>query len=66
MLRGQYPVAIEVTTTNPAQGTAFDTSTPPELLPPDLSTADREFVFQVGKAIRRKLLHRDAQHRAYW
>ncbi|GAB2740470.1 hypothetical protein GCM10027199_08890 [Amycolatopsis magusensis] len=66
VLRGQHPVAIEVTTTNPAQGTAFDASTPPDLLPPDLPAADRQFVFQVAKAIRRKLLHSDAQGRPYW
>jgi hypothetical protein len=55
LLRGDLPLAIEVTTTNPAQ------DAPPEvvaLLPDDLETASRAFVFQIGKALRRKLEHR--------
>lgn len=63
---GDRPVAIEVTTTNPAQDAPMDLGPPFELLPKDLDDADREFVFQVGKALRRKLLYRDAQGHAYW
>lgn len=66
VLRGQHSVAIEVTTTNPAQGTAPDANTAPDLLPADLPAADRQFVFQIAKAIRRKLIHRDARGRPYW
>jgi hypothetical protein len=66
VLRGQHPVAIEVTTTNPVQGTQPDNSARPSMVPSDLAAADREFVFQIGKALRRKLLHRDANGHAYW
>ncbi|MGW8569844.1 hypothetical protein [Streptomyces niveus] len=64
------PVAIEATTTNPPQGdTAEDvdlTAAVRRLIPDDLEAAEAEFVFQIGKALRRKLEHRDAQGRAYW
>ena len=67
VLRGDNPVAIEVTTTNPAQGAPSDASLPTSwLLPGDLPSADQEFVFQIGKALRRKLIPRDAQRHAYW
>jgi hypothetical protein len=66
VLRGQHPVAIEVTTTNPAQGRSYDDSAQTTVIPSDLPGADREFVFQMGKALRRKLLHRDASGHAYW
>ncbi|CRK56827.1 Glycosaminoglycan attachment site [Alloactinosynnema sp. L-07] len=66
VVRGDAPVAIEVTTTNPVQGTPLDPGPPYPLLPDDLDLADQEFVFQVGKALRRKLEHRDAQGAAYW
>ncbi|MEU3741953.1 hypothetical protein AB0E78_33445 [Streptomyces sp. NPDC032198] len=66
MLHGDQPVAIEVTTTNPAQGAPPDGTPPQSWLPGDLPSADREFVFQLGKALRRKLVHRDAQGQAYW
>ena len=66
VLRGDHPVAIEVTTTNPAQGKTFDETPPPSWLPRDLPSADQEFVFQLGKALRRKLLYRDAERHAYW
>lgn len=60
---GSYPVAIEVTTTNPPQD-----ATPEEftLVPPDLEAGARAFVFQLGKALRRKLLHRNVKGQAYW
>jgi hypothetical protein len=35
-------------------------------IPDDLPSSQREFVFQAGKALRRKLLKRDAAGRAYW
>jgi len=63
VVRGTRPVAIEVTTTNPPQ------DAPPseiELFPSDWVAADRAFVFQLGKALRPKLTHRDADARAYW
>jgi hypothetical protein len=63
---GVAPVAIEVTTTNPVQGTPLDPGPPYAMLPDDLGLADQEFVFQLGKALRRKLEHRDAQGAAYW
>jgi hypothetical protein len=55
LIGGDLPVAIEVTTTNPAQ------DSPPEilaLLPDDPDTAARAFVFQISKALGRKLAHR--------
>jgi hypothetical protein len=74
-------VAIEAATANPTQvlatgrETNVDSSRPSaalsdpatwSLLPADVNSAQAEFVFQVGKALRRKLLHRDADGRAYW
>ncbi|SEF27413.1 hypothetical protein SAMN05421837_103820 [Amycolatopsis pretoriensis] len=66
VIRGDHPVAIEVTTTNPSQAALAGAPSTPSWLPDDLETADQEFVFQLGKALRRKLTHRDAQDRAYW
>ncbi|MFJ2080750.1 hypothetical protein ACIOGW_36930 [Streptomyces anulatus] len=66
VVRGDNPVAIEVTTTNPAQGTPTDLRPSNWLLPNDLDSNDQEFVFQIGKALRRKMIHRDAQGHAYW
>jgi len=66
VLRGRHPVAIEAATTNPEQGTLLDCCARPSIVPSDLPAADREFVFQIGKALRRKLLHRDAHGQAYW
>lgn len=65
VVRGDHPVGIEVTTTNPPQNgpQAWDEF---RWFPEDLPAADRAFVFQLGKALRKKLLHRDAQGRAYW
>ncbi|WP_344531143.1 hypothetical protein [Streptomyces albiaxialis] len=63
----ENPVAIEVTTTNPPQGIKEenDPACIP-ILPEDMPEANRAFVFQLGKALRRKLEHRDASDRAYW
>jgi len=55
VLLGDLLLAMEVTTTNPVQ------DAPPEvaaIAPSDLATASRAFVFQIGKALRRKLDHR--------
>lgn len=63
---GDNPVAVEVTTTNQAQG-EVPNDLEFELL--DLQKKKiihEEFVFQAGKAIRRKLTKRDSQGRAYW
>jgi hypothetical protein len=37
-----------------------------QLVPDDLPAAEQEFVFQAGKALRRKLLKRNAAGLAYW
>lgn len=70
VVTGDAPVAIEVTTSNPAEGADPDDVDPSvglqRLIPDELPTAAREFVFQAGKALRRKLLKRDAAGRAYW
>jgi hypothetical protein len=68
--RGDVPVAIEVTTSNPAQDQDQDEAALSAMarmgVPDDLPFSQREFVFQAGKALRRKLLKRDAAGRAYW
>ncbi|ROR43474.1 hypothetical protein [Kitasatospora cineracea] len=68
--RGSYPVAIEATTTNPPEGQDPDDVDPTvgalRLVPNDLPSAEQEFVFQAGKALRRKLLKRDKEGLAYW
>jgi hypothetical protein len=70
VIRGDVPVAIEVTTSNPSQDAGEDDaalSTSVRLgMPDDLPSSQREFVFQAGKALRRKLLKRDAAGLAYW
>ncbi|MEU6118258.1 hypothetical protein ABZ840_27380 [Streptomyces sp. NPDC047117] len=70
VVRGATPVAIEATTTNPPQGQEADdaesTAAVRRLIPDDLEAEETEFVFQAGKALRRKLTHRDAQGLAYW
>lgn len=65
VVRGDTPVAIEVTTTNPPQDAEPD-DVASSLVPRDMPAAARAFVFQLGKALRNKLKHRDAQGRAYW
>jgi hypothetical protein len=68
--RGDVPVAIEVTTTNPAQDGDQDEAALSAMarmgMPDDLPSSQQEFIFQAGKALRRKLLKRDAAGRAYW
>jgi hypothetical protein len=63
-------VAIEVTTSNPPQGQDPDDVDPStglmRLVPGDLAAAEQEFVFQAGKALRSKLLKRNAAGLAYW
>lgn len=70
VLRGEHPVAIEATTTNPPQGQDPDdvdsSAGLARLIPADLDAGEREFVHQAGKALRRKLIKRDAEGRAYW
>lgn len=66
VVRGSHPVAIEVTTTNPHQETASTAPAKVSWIPNDLPEAHKAFVFQLAKVLRRKLVHRDAQGRAYW
>ncbi|WP_217207477.1 hypothetical protein [Streptomyces sp. AC550_RSS872] len=71
VIRGAHPVAIEATTTNPPQGSTSETdedimAAVRRLIPDDLAEAEEEFVLQAGKAIRRKMIKRDAQGHAYW
>ncbi|MFB6674436.1 hypothetical protein ACFCWG_18915 [Streptomyces sp. NPDC056390] len=72
LLGGDNPVAIEATTSNPAQGAspAADLEQLPQgkhpLIPADLDDAEAEFVLQSAKALRRKLEKRSAQGHAYW
>jgi hypothetical protein len=70
VIRRDVPVAIEVTTSNPSQDGDEDEANPSTRallgMPDDLPSSQREFVFQAGKALRRKLLKRDAAGRAYW
>ncbi|MFD5445988.1 hypothetical protein [Streptomyces tendae] len=72
LLGGDHPVAIEATTSNPAQGASpeADLEQLPQgkhpLVPADLDDAEAEFVLQSAKALRRKLDKRSAQGHAYW
>lgn len=70
VVTGDAPMAIEVTTSNPPEDADPDDVDPSvglrRLVPDDLPAAGREFVFQAGKTLRRKLLKRDAAGRAYW
>jgi hypothetical protein len=66
VVRGDHPVAIEVTTTNPPQGSEPTNLADFSWIPEDLPAADKEFVFQLGKSLRKKMIHRDAERRAYW
>jgi len=66
---GDMPFGIEVTTTNPPQNVKddpADDAAVQKLLPEDMSESGREFVFQIGKALRRKLLKRNKDNQAYW
>ncbi|MFD5659847.1 hypothetical protein [Streptomyces hirsutus] len=72
LIGGPDAVAIEATTSNPAQGAspAADLEQLPQgkhpLVPADLDDAEAEFVLQSAKALRRKLEKRSAQGHAYW
>ncbi len=70
LIRGDVQMAIEACTSNPSQSAADDETGRPlskwPSVPDDLPTEEREFVFQAGKALRRKLVKRDAAGRAYW
>jgi hypothetical protein len=71
VIRGTTPVAIEAATSNPPQDTDQDdvVEQPPSGWPSisrDLPAGQRELVFQAGKALRRKLIKRDAAGLAYW
>ena len=70
VVRGTHSFAIEATTSNPpTDGNAdeVDLSRGPLLLvPDDLSAAEQEFIFQAGKALRRKLTKLDVSGHAYW
>ncbi|MFF0532878.1 hypothetical protein ACFYT3_31460 [Nocardia amikacinitolerans] len=63
---GAATVAIEVTTANPPAGTVPGAGGVAAMTPLDLDQAINGFVFQMGKAIRRKLLHRNKDGLAYW
>lgn len=70
VISGDPRVAIEACTSNPPQAGDDDDAGLPASgwpsVPDDLPSEEREFVFQAGKALRRKLLKRDAVGRAYW
>ncbi|MFD3658128.1 hypothetical protein [Streptomyces sp. NPDC058620] len=72
LIGGSDPVAIEATTSNPAQGVSLEAAfeqLPREqhpLVPADLDDAEAEFVFQTAKALGRKIEKRSAQGHAYW
>jgi len=63
---GDWPIAVEVTTTNQPQGKVPDVLEFKVIGGEELENKGKEFVFQIGKAIRRKIQKRDAQGRAYW
>jgi hypothetical protein len=64
-------LALEATTTNPPRNELPQTK--PEIksdvlpqVPRDIKASEAELVFQVAKALRRKLLHLDSNDRHYW
>jgi hypothetical protein len=66
---GSSPVAIEATTSNPAQGVVADaasTNSGRLTVPEDVGEEERKFIFQAGKALRHKLTKKDSTGRAYW
>lgn len=72
LITGPHPVAIEATTSNPAQTAKaakliqeIPKGTHP-LVPEDLERAEAEFVRQCAKALQRKLTKRNSQGHAYW
>lgn len=70
LVTGTHPVVIEATTSNPKADAGADEGDPSSgpllLVPDDTLASEQEFIFQAGKALRRKLLKRDAGGRAYW
>ncbi len=66
VVRGDRSVAIEVTTTNPRQDAVPTPLAKYSPVPADLAAADRAFVHQIGKALRKKMQHRNAAGQAYW
>jgi hypothetical protein len=70
LITGETPAAIEACTSNPVQ---TDSTIAPNAqsdsmpnVPTDLAQEQREFVFQAGKAIRRKITKRNAAGLHYW
>lgn len=68
LVDGPVPFAVEATTTQPEQGSGSPLPSHPGLpqVPDDLALAQDQFVLQLGKALRRKLLKRFACGSAYW
>lgn len=62
-------VAVEATTTNPpkeAEGFNAQALADYPHVPEDVLESETELIFQLGKALRRKVLRRDAEGRRYW
>lgn len=68
VMREGITAAIEATTTNPSQEGLADPSARAELphVPADIAESQAELVFQLGKALRRKIERRNAAGRRYW
>lgn len=68
LVDGPAPFAVEATTTQPGQGQGSPLPSHAGLpqVPDDLELAQNQFVLQLGKALRNKLLKRFADGSAYW
>lgn len=67
VIKAPHPVTLEAATSQPAEGAnEAPAAEDLRLIPDDLEKGQRELVFQVAKALRRKLLHRNAAGLAYW
>lgn len=70
LIDGPHPLAIEAVTSQPTGGIAPSVLPPPDgripQIPDDLDEARAEFTFQLGKALRNKLLKRFDGGVAYW
>ncbi|WP_203818137.1 hypothetical protein [Paractinoplanes ferrugineus] len=67
VITAPHPMAIEAATSQPAENAPkVQSAAVSSVVPSDLVEGQRELVFQVAKALRRKLLHRNAAGLAYW
>lgn len=64
VINGPDGVAIEVTTTNPAESAGFGPTAEDSAV--NVGERANEFVFQIGKALSRKMRHQNKDGQHYW